>query len=251
MTESKLPQKKENFQKKIGEIVAEDYRTASVFDKYGIDFCCGGQVSLTTACQERNLDFDVIQQEIKAIKSEPLKRSRNYATWSLSFLADYIVNTHHAYLNEEMDPIASYIHKIVDVHGTNHPELTKIITIFDKITSDMKGHLREEEEILFPAIKQVEADKGNGSPSKSIDFEVIRVSLDKLHNEHEEIGDAVHEIRRLSNDYSIPEDACNTFNITYKKLKEFEDDLHRHVHLENNILFLKANQTLQSMELRL
>ena len=235
-------QKKEVFQKKIGEIVAEDYRTATVFDRYGIDFCCGGQVSLTTACQVKDLDFDVIQQEIKAAKSEPLERSQNYATWSLSFLADYIVNTHHAYLNEEMGPIASYAHKIVDVHGTNHPELIKIATIFDKIASDMKGHLREEEEILFPAIKRAEADRKNGSPSKSMDYEVIKVSLVRLYHEHEEIGDAVHEIRRLSNEYALPKDACNTFNLTYKKLKEFEDDLHRHVHLENNILFLKADQ---------
>ncbi|ACN13184.1 YtfE [Desulforapulum autotrophicum HRM2] len=242
MTESTPPQKKEVFQKKIGEIVAEDYRTATVFDKYGIDFCCGGQVLLTTACQEKNLDFDVIQQEIKAAKSKPLERSQNYATWSLSFLSDYIVNTHHAYLNEEMGPIASYAHKIVDVHGTNHPELIKIATIFDKITSDMKGHLREEEEILFPAIKRIEADKKNSSPSQSMDSAVIKDSLGRLYHEHEEIGDAVHEIRRLSNEYAIPEDACNTFNLTYKKLKEFEEDLHRHVHLENNILFLKADQ---------
>ena len=142
-----------------------------------------------------------------------------------------------------MGPIASYAHKIVDVHGKNHPELIKIATIFDKITCDMKGHLREEEEILFPAIKRVEADKKNGSPSNT-DSELIKASLGKLYREHEEIGDAVHEIRRLANDYAIPEDARNTFTLTYRKLKAFEDDLHRHVHLENNILFLKADQIL-------
>jgi len=238
MTQSKNPQKK------IGEIVAEDYRTATVFEKYGIDFCCGGQVPLAKACQIKGLDFDTVQQEIKAVKNEPLERSRNYAAWSLSFLADYIVNTHHAYLNEEMGPIASYVHKIVDVHGKNHPELIKIATIFDKITSDMKGHLREEEKLLFPAIKRVETDKKNGSPSTPMDGEVIKASLEKLYHEHEEIGDAVHEIRRLANDYAIPEDACNTFTLTYRKLKAFEDDLHRHIHLENNILFLKAEQIL-------
>jgi regulator of cell morphogenesis and NO signaling len=242
MTKFKCPQKKEISQKKIGEIVAEDYRTATVFEKYGIDFCCGGQVPLTTACHIKDLDFDAIQQEIKAAKSEPLERSRNYATWSLSFLVDYIVNTHHAYLNEEMGPIASYVHKIVDVHGTNHPELIKIATIFDTITSDMVGHLREEEEILFPSIKRVEAARKTGSTPESLDCEVIKASLEKLYTEHEEIGDAVHEIRHLANDYAIPEDACNTFTVTYRKLKEFEDDLHMHVHLENNILFLKAEQ---------
>ncbi len=236
MTKSKSPQKK------IGEIVAEDYRTATVFEKYGIDFCCGGQEPLIAACHTKGIDFDTIQQEIEAAKSEPLERSLNYATWSLSFLADYIVNTHHAYLNEEMGPIASYLHKIVDVHGTNHPELIKIATIFDKIKSDMKGHLREEEAVLFPAIKRTEADRKNGSTYRGVDYDVIKGSLEKLYPEHEEIGDAVHEIRRLANDYAIPGDVCNTFMVTYRKLKEFEDDLHRHVHLENNILFLKAEQ---------
>lgn len=224
----------------IGEIVAEDYRTAAVFEKYGIDFCCGGQVPLSNACQAKGLDVEAVQQEIKTAKSEPLQRNRNYATWELSFLADYIVNTHHAYLNEEMGAIASYAHKIAGVHGSNHPEVIKIATIFDKITSDMAGHLREEEEVLFPAIKRVETVRKKGAAPASRDFEIIKNSLGKLVHEHDEIGDAVHGIRHLANDYAIPEDVCNTFAVTYKKLKEFEDDLHKHVHLENNILFSKA-----------
>ena len=234
MTTSKSPQKK------IGDIVAEDYRTAGIFEKYGIDFCCGGQEPLISICQEKNLDFDAIQLEIEAVKKEPLARSEDYANWALPFLADYIVNTHHAYLNKEMGPIASYAHKIADVHGSNHPEVIKIANIFDKIVSDMTGHLREEEQVLFPAIKRIEAVTKEGSTPESKDCEMIRVSLEKLHQEHEEVGDAIHEIRHLAHDFVIPADACNTFIVTYKKLSEFEDDLHRHVHLENNILFLKA-----------
>lgn len=234
MTESKI------YQKKIGDIVAEDYRAAEIFEKYGIDFCCGGQEPLISICQEKNLDFDAIQLEIEAVKKEPLARSEDYASWKLSFLVDYIVNTHHAYLNKELGPIASYAHKIADVHGSNHPEVIKIANIFDKIVSDMAGHLREEEEVLFPAIKRVETVTKKGSKPESKDCEMIKVSLEKLHQEHEEVGDAIHEIRYLAHDYAIPGDACNTFTVTYKKLKEFEDDLHHHVHLENNILFLKA-----------
>lgn len=230
----------EKTSKTIGEIVAEDYRTSAVFEKYGIDFCCGGGVALTAVCQENNLDCQIVQQEIEAAKSEPLDRSQNYAAWDLSFLADYIVNTHHGYLNEEMAPIAAYAHKISDVHGAKHPEVIKIAAIFDKIVSDMTGHLVEEEEVLFPGIKRAEAAKKKGEAPVKKDREIIRISLGKLQVEHEEIGDAVHEIRHLANNYAIPEDVCNTFVVTYKKLKEFEDDLHRHVHLENNILFLKA-----------
>ncbi len=226
----------------IGEIVAEDYRTAAVFEKYGIDFCCGGQVPLAAACQANGLDFDVVLQELQAVKNDPPDRSRNYAAWELSFLADYIVNTHHAYLNEEMGPIASHARKISDVHGVNHPEVIQIAAIFDKIRSDMAGHLAQEEEVLFPAIKRVEAATKKGANPPAADCAIIKSSLAKLQQEHQEIGDAVHQIRHLANNYSVPDDACNTFAVTYKRLSEFEDDLHSHVHLENNILFPKAVQ---------
>jgi len=240
MTESTTPETKNNSQKTIGKIVAEDYRSAAVFEKYGIDFCCGGQVSLATACQTKKLDIDAVQLEIETATKEPIEQRHNYAAWSLSFLADYIVNTHHAYINNELITINSYTHKIADVHGVNHPEVIKIANIFAKIKSDMVEHLREEEEILFPAIKRVEASKKEDSLPDSKDVKIIKISLEKLYGEHEEIGDAVHEIRHLASDYAIPEDGCNTFALTYKKLNEFEDDLHRHVHLENNLLFPNA-----------
>ncbi len=242
MTESKTVPTKDASQKNIGEFVAEDYRTAAVFEKYGIDFCCGGQTTLAAACREKGLDPGAVQQEIDAAKSEPLKRSENYTAWELTFLADYIVNTHHVYLNEEMGPIAAYARKIAEVHGANHPEVIEIATIFDKIAADMAGHLREEEEVLFPAIRRVDAAGKAGTPPAAEDCAAIEASLEKLGREHEVIGDAVHEIRHLAKDYAIPEDVCNTFAVTYQKLREFEDDLHKHVHLENNILFPKAAQ---------
>ena len=139
MTQSAKPEKKNVSQKTIGEIVAEDYRTAM---------------------------------------KEPLEKGHNYATWSLSFLADYIVNTHHAYLNKEMGPIALYAHKTADVHGKRHPEVIKIATIFDKIISDMAGHLREEEEVLFPAIKRIEMLRKKNSIPLSEDRDMIKISLE-------------------------------------------------------------------------
>lgn len=226
--------------KTIGEIVAADYRTATVFEKYGIDFCCGGKSALGTICAEKGLDLDAITSELGAVQNEPAERSQNYSSWALPFLADYIVNTHHVYLKENDAQIAAYARKIADVHGTHHPEVIRIAAIFDKIATDMAAHLKEEEEVFFPAIKRVDAARISGNTPDEKDLETIRVSLLKLHREHEEIGDAIHEIRHLSNDYAIPADVCNTFMLTYRKLKEFEDDLHKHVHLENNILFPKA-----------
>jgi regulator of cell morphogenesis and NO signaling len=189
---------------------------------------------------EQQIADAAIQREIELVKSEPVTRSQNYAAWELSFLADYIVNTHHAYLNENTGQIAAYAHKIAEVHGAHHPEVIEIATIFDKIAADMVGHLREEEEVLFPMVKRVDAARKTGTPPEAKDRAAIKASLEKLGHEHEEIGDAIHAIRHLAKDYAIPDDVCNTFVVTYQKLKEFEDDLHKHVHLENNILFLKA-----------
>ncbi len=224
----------------IGDFVAEDYRTSKVFEKYGIHFCCGGKVSLSAACREKGIDTATMLREIESVKSTPLDRGQNYSAWDLSFLADYIVNTHHAWLRENREQIAVYARKVAEVHGPNHPEVIEIAKIFDKIVIDMKGHLREEEEVFFPAVKRISAARKAGEEPDTRDFAVIRVSLKKLDAEHNEIGDAVHAIRGLSKDYAIPADACNTYMVTCRKLREFEDDLHKHVHLENNILFPKA-----------
>ena len=227
-------------EKTIGEIVADDYRTAAVFEKHGIDFCCGGQIALSVICQGKGIDPAAIAREIETAKSTPVDRSQNFTAWTLSFLADYILNTHHTYLRENTGQIVTYAHKIAEVHGAHHPEVVEIAAIFDKIATDMAAHLREEEDVLFPAIKRVEAIQKAGTAQEVKDIERIKRSLEKLGREHEEIGEATHTIRRLAKGYAIPGDVCNTFMVTYQKLKEFEDDLHKHVHLENNILFPKA-----------
>lgn len=230
-----------NLNKTIGEFVAEDFRTAEVFNKYGVDFCCGGNVPLSSICEVKGLEMTAFLSELEAAKSEPLERNRNYAAWELPFLADYIVTTHHGYLDENTSQIAVYAHKIAEVHGAHHPEVVEIARIFDIIANDMTAHLREEEEVLFPGIKRIYAARKTGEDPVEEDMEAIKACLTKLNLEHEAIGDAVHEIRHLSKGYEIPSDVCNTFVVTYRKLKEFEEDLHKHVHLENNILFPKAN----------
>ena len=224
----------------IGDLVAQDYRTAEVFEKYGIDFCCGGKVTLAAACREREVDMAELLRDLEQAAHQPIDRSQNYAAWELPFLADYIVNTHHAYLKENTGSIAAYAHKIAEVHGAHHPEVIEIAAIFDRIAADLELHLREEEQVLFPAIRKLSELAKAGSARYSGDMQAIRASLKTLSHEHDEIGAAIHAIRHLAKDYAIPGDVCNTFMVTYRKLKEFEDDLHKHVHLENNILFLKA-----------
>jgi regulator of cell morphogenesis and NO signaling len=240
MTAIKTAQTTDRINKTVGDLVAEDYRVAAVFEKLGIDFCCGGQTPLTTICRDKGLDPASVLNEIEAVKQAPIERGHNYAAWELSFLADYIINTHHSYLDENIDQIAAYSRKIAEVHGGHHPEVIEIAAIFGKIAADMTAHLKEEEEILFPTIKRIDAAIKTGKVPAEDDRETIQSSLEKLHLEHEAIGDAVHAIRHLAKDYAIPADVCNTFVVTYRMLKEFEDDLHKHVHLENNILFPKA-----------
>ncbi len=226
----------------VGAIVADDYRTAAVFERHGIDFCCGGKISLAAVCREKGLAAAVLQREIAEVKETPVDRSHNYSAWSLPFLADYIVNTHHSYLNENTAQIAAYADKIAGVHGAHHPEVKEIAAIFARIAVDMAAHLREEEQVLFPAIRRIDAARTAGNTPEAADLEAIRTALVRLDHEHQEIGDAVHAIRHLANGYAIPGDVCTTFAVTYQKLREFEDDLHKHVHLENNILFPKASR---------
>jgi regulator of cell morphogenesis and NO signaling len=241
MKESKPVQTVPTSEKTIGEIVADDYRTAKVFENHEIDFCCGGKVALRAACMEKGIDLAEITRALDAVKSEPVERSQNYASWELPFLADYIINAHHNYIRENTSQLAAYAHKIAEVHGEHHPEVIKIASIFDGIAKDLAAHLREEEEIFFPAIKRVHAARKEGMAPEEKDIETIRDSIMKLSQEHEEVGEAIHAIRSLAKDYAIPEDVCNTFVVTYQKFREFEDDLHKHVHLENNILFPKAS----------
>lgn len=230
----------------VGEIVTADFRTAHVFAARGIDFCCGGNMPLATVCAQKGIDPAQIIRELEAVQSEPGEQSLNFASWPLSFLADYIVNTHHAYLRENDDQIAAYARKIAAVHGANHPEVIKIAALFEKIAADMTVHLKEEEEVFFPALKRAESARTSGHQPDAIDQETMRSALARLYREHEEIGETVHAIRHLAHDFAIPADACSTFTLTYQKLKEFENDLYKHVHLENNILFPKATALFSS-----
>lgn len=214
MTKSQSPQTVPVSERTVGEIVADDYRTARVFENHGIDFCCGGKISLGSACAEKGIDLATITGELDAVKSEPTGRSENYASWELPFLVDYIIDAHHTYIKESTGPLVAYAHKIAEVHGPHHPEVIKIASIFDAIAKDLEAHLRHEEEVFFPAIKRVHAATKEGTAPEKKDIETIRDSIRKLTREHEGVGEAIYTIRSLAKDYAIPADVCNTFVVT-------------------------------------
>lgn len=216
--------------KTVGAVVADDYRTAAVFERYGIDFCCGGQRLLGEICKERNLDPQRLIDELVVATASPVARSENYAAWDTAFLVDYIVQVHHGYLKEQSGQIVAYARKVAEVHGNRHPEVIEIAERFAAVVDALAPHLRREEETVFPALKRAAAE----------DAVSLREEVAQLVREHEEVGEQIHALRRLAKDYTLPPDACTTFALSYQKLREFEDDLHKHVHLENNILFPRA-----------
>lgn len=245
MAEGEIRQAKggDTSMKSIGEIVAADYRTSKVFAKYGIDFCCGGKTELSAACREKGIDPAAIAREIEAVRSEPIERSQDYGSWGLSFLSDYILNTHHAYLKENVGQIAAYTHKIAEVHRARHPEVIRIDAVYDSVAKDLAAHLREEEEVLFPAVRRIDAAGKAGKTPEEKDLNAIKGSLARLQEDHAKVGEALITIRNLAKGYAIPDGVCNTYVVTYQMLREFEGDLHKHVHLENNILFPMAART--------
>lgn len=218
----------------IGEIVANDFRAASVFTNAGIDFCCGGRKGLTESCEEKGINPATIEKAILELENEPINPSLNFKDWNLDFLCDYIMNTHHKFVLKNLPDLSVYTQKIASVHGEHHPELIEIARIFGKIHDELLQHLKNEEEVLFPAIKAVLAGASD-ERKNTIVSEITRMS-----GEHEFAGGAMDDICEISNHYLVPSDGCNTYAVTYRLLKEFEDDLHVHVHLENNILYPKA-----------
>lgn len=222
------------FSRTIGEIVANDFRTASVFKNAGIDFCCGGNKSISDACREKGTDESVILQQLVTISETPVAGAQNFNEWEPGFLCEYIVNTHHKFVLKNLPEIVFYTQKIADVHGNHHPELHEVSSLFSKINDELLQHLKNEEEILFPAIKQ--AQHNLTAPLKN----TIITEINRMQGEHEFAGGAMDRINILTKNYLIPEDSCNTYKVTLQLLEQFEDDLHIHVHLENNILYKKA-----------
>lgn len=221
-------------EKTIGQIVTDDFRAAGIFKNAGIDFCCGGDKSLDQACREKNLDPKVVISRLEELEKTPVSESYNYNEWEPGFLADYIVNTHHNFVKKNLPDLVYYTQKIESVHGNHHPELAEIASLMEQVNTELLQHLKNEEEVLFPAIKEVL--KTNRPDTK----ETIVTEITRMKGEHEFAGGAMDKINVLTGHYTLPEDGCNSYRVAFELLSRFEDDLHIHVHLENNILYPKA-----------
>lgn len=226
--------------KTIGEMVAANYRTAPVFKKYGIDFCCKGGRTIEAACAAKSIDPSPLVAELEAVSGARESAQTDYTTWPLDRLADHIEERHHRYVEEAIQQLQPFLDKVVKVHGDHHPELIDIRERFNKAAGNLAQHMKKEELVLFPFIRKMVKAEAEGTELGRPHFGTVENPIAMMKDEHEAEGSRFETIRNLSHDYTPPVDACNTYRVTYALLNEFEDDLHLHIHLENNILFPKA-----------
>lgn len=227
-------------QRQIGQFVADDFRTAAVFSNYGIDFCCKGDRTVEEVCQKNNIEVDELLEKLHAIQNSSNQQSIDYKSWPLDLLAEYVEKTHHRYVEEKSPVLRQFLDKLCKVHGKRHPELLEITTLFIGCAQDMAAHMKKEELILFPFIKRLVKAKEEGKSIESPQFATVENPIEMMKHDHEVEGDRFRKIVELTNNYTPPADACNTYKVTFAMLDEFEKDLHLHIHLENNILFPEA-----------
>lgn len=230
----------------VGSFVANDFRAATVFQKYGIDFCCKGGKTITEVCKQKNIDSEQLLLELNEVVTLPSKDQADYQAWPLDFLADYIVKKHHSYVEHSISALKPFLEKLCNVHGSNHPELFEISKEFIASAGELAVHMKKEEMILFPFIRRMVAAKNNGSQLETPGFGNVENPINMMRHEHDVEGERFRRIAQLTGNYTVPADGCTTYRVAFSLLKDFEEDLHLHIHLENNILFPKALEMEQS-----
>ncbi|HLR77354.1 MAG TPA: DUF542 domain-containing protein [Balneolaceae bacterium] len=252
----------------IGEIAAADYRTSRVFRSFGIDFYCGGDKTIADACSEVNIEPEAVNEALKKLGRKKEKENA-YNNWPLNFLVDYIINNHHNKMRKVLPEIKFYARKVAAVHGggggetidmyedftfhssmgqpvrSRHIELIAMSRAFVKLAAKILKHINNQEQKVFPFIKKMAANKisaGNYKKSYSISM------VEMVQEEHKKADVLMKKLRSLSNNFTLPKDACSTYGVYYKKLQAFEENMHKHIHLENNILFPKALKLSEELQ---
>ncbi|MBV8327725.1 iron-sulfur cluster repair di-iron protein [Chryseobacterium sp.] len=223
----------------IGNIVAEDFRTAAIFKKHGIDFCCKGGRTIEDACSNKKINPEHLYQELESLPRND-GSTIDFSSWPPDLLADYIEKTHHRYVEEKTPVLQAFLDKLCKVHGSRHPELFEINTLFNESAHDLAAHMKKEELILFPFVRNMMKAKLSGGALSLPIFGTVENPVAMMQHEHTVEGDRFRRIAEITNEYTPPADACNTYKVAFAMLQDFENDLHKHIHLENNILFPKA-----------
>ena len=226
----------------VSDIVNNDYRTAEVFRKYGIEYCCAGRWPLQMICESKSLDYTQIVKELeKAMQTICIPNSLEFEKWDIDFLIDYIINIHHAYLKKHLPEASVQLEIFVTDHRKKYPELVELLKVFNELIADMMPHLRHEEEIIFPYIRQIAHAYDNKESYAGLLVRTLRKPVENvMQHEHETVHKILSQLRRLTNDYTPPQHACTNHKVNFLKLLEIHNDLTRHMYLENSILFPRA-----------
>lgn len=219
----------------VGEVVAADWGAAEVFRSFGIDFCCGGDRTVAAACAEAGADVDEVTRALAAAAAGGAGGAPalpDPTTWDLELLANYITGVHHGYTRTALPVLRELTARVARVHGDQHPELLAIRDLVGELHAELERHMAEEEEVLFPRIVALKQSTRAGDG--------VEDAVSSLEEDHDLAGALLRRIRELSRNYTVPPDACASYRESYARLEAFERDLHRHVHLENNVLFPRA-----------
>jgi regulator of cell morphogenesis and NO signaling len=227
----------------VGELATEVPNATRIFEKFGIDYCCGGSRPLQAACQQANIPLDDVLRSLEDANlpaAQTAASGPDFQHAGLTPLIDHILSTHHKYVKAEVPRLKQLLIKVVAVHCQNHPELAAVQRTFSGFADELQAHMMKEEMVLFPYIEKLEQARNAGRPAPNAPFGPISNPVRMMEMEHESAGKALEELRMLTAAYTPPESACFSYRTLYSALKEFEADLHQHVHLENNILFPRA-----------
>ena len=227
---------------KVRDVALELPQATRIFEKLKIDYCCGGNQPLGEACASAGVEVAILQRMLDEAGQAEVRRSGSLDLQkaTLSELISHILEKHHVYTREQMVRLEPLINKVIEAHGENHKELRDIGGVFQKLCADLAPHMFKEEQILFPYILEMEASVLQHRPAPFAPFGTVNNPIRMMMLEHETVGDLLRELRSLSSDYKLPVDACLSYQTLYQELEAFEQDLHQHIHLENNILFPRA-----------
>ncbi len=226
----------------VTDIVTNDYRTAEVFRKYGIEYCCGGKWPLEVVCDAKKIDLKILTKELEdATRTVQVPNSLPFNEWDIDFLTDYIVHVHHHYLKKQLPEIKTLLLNFAEEHRKKYLYITDLEKIFLGLYNEMLPHLQQEEEIIFPYIRQITHAFDSRESYASLLVRTLRKPVEEVMNhEHTSVIRAAKKMRELTNDYIPPAQACVSHKVIFLKLKELDNDLMQHMHLENNILFPRA-----------
>jgi len=228
----------------LATIVTNNHSTVPVLEKYHLDFCCKGKRTLAQACSEKGLPLETIAMELELATTKETQNKIPFTAMSDEEIISYILIHHHFYVKQSLPAIMAHLEKVASKHGDRYPYMIEVLMLFKAINDDMLSHMNKEEMVLFPRIKQLAAIT-EAHQAREFAEGYISGPIEVMEHEHDHAGSILYNIRQLTNSYTPPADACTTMQVTFAELKEFEEDLHRHVHLENNILFPMAENMMK------